>query len=146
MAIAPSRIATAASCALGVASAVTSGLVQIFVSTSGSLEGLTSAAAEALGVSLLVWVGIYFGARTSAPQQRSRRLVAISSFVFGFFGVLLSLPIKTHAVMLDMPSSVGPSGSHYLLMLIPIAVATVVILGPMFITRALAVMSGAKGA
>ena len=145
--ITPSRIALAGSCAMAVSVVVTNGIVQIAgpPSPSASLSGwLTSTVAEALGIGLFVWVGMYFGARFSPPHQRNGRLVWLTVIAFGALGVLLSLPIKTHAVRLDMPSPDDASANLFMPLLIPVALIAAVVLGSVFITRALAAMSGSR--
>src|SRR5690348_12490806 len=56
-------------------------------------------------VGALVWVGTYIGARNSPPNQRSDRLVRTLSLIFIGLGLLVSLPIRTHAVRLEMPGA-----------------------------------------
>lgn len=147
--IAPSRIAVAGSCATAVFVVVTNGIVQIARSASPSAslsEWLASTVSAALGISLLVWVGMYFGARFSPPHQRNGRLVWLAVITFGVLGVLMSLPIKTHAVRLDMPSAGDASASQLMPLLIPAAVVAAIVLVSVFITRALAAMSGSRAA
>ena len=101
-------------------------------------------AAGALGIGLLVWVGVYFGARFAPSHQRNGRLVRLAAITFGVLGLLLSLPIKTHAVRLDMPSAGDASASQFLPLLIPVALIAAVVLGSGLITRALAAVSGSR--
>jgi hypothetical protein len=88
--ITPSRIALAGSCAVAVSVAVTNGIVQIAgpASSSASLSvWLASTIPGALGISLLAWAGMYFGARFSPPHQRNGRLVRLIVIAFGLLGV-----------------------------------------------------------
>lgn len=145
--ITPSSIAVAGSCAMAVSVVVTNGIVQIAgpASPSASLsEWLASTVAGALSIGLLVWVGMYFGARFSPPHQRNGRLVWLAVIAFGVLGVLLSLPIKTHAVRLDTPSAGDASASQFMPLLIPVAFIAAVVLASVFITRALAAVSGSR--
>jgi hypothetical protein len=145
--ISPSRIAVAGSCAMAVSMAVTNGIMQIAgpASPSASLSGLlTSTLAGTLGIGFLAWVGTYFGARFSPPHQRNGRLVWLTAITFGVLGVLLSLPIKTHAVRLDMPSAGDASASQFMPLLIPVALIAAVVLVFVVITRALAAASGSR--
>jgi hypothetical protein len=132
---------------MAVSVAVTNGIVQIagLASFSASLSGLlASTVAEALGIGLLVWVGMYFGARFSPPHQRNGRLVWLTVVAFGVLGVLLSLPIETHAIRLDMPSAGDASAIQFMPLLIPVALIAAAVLGSAFITRALAAVSGSR--
>lgn len=141
--ITPSRIAVAGSCAMAVSVTVTNGIVQI--AGPASLSGwLASTVAGALGVGLLVWVGMYVGARFSPPHQRNGRLAWLTVITFGVLGVLLSLPIKTHAVKLDMPSAGDASASQFMPLLTSVALIAAVVLGSGLITRALAAVSGSR--
>jgi hypothetical protein len=143
----PSRIAVAGSCAMAVSVAVTNGIVQNAGPTSpaASLSGwLASTVAGALGIGLLVWVGIYFGARLSPPHQRNGRLAWLTVIAFGVLGVLLFLPIKTHAVRLDMPSAGDSSASQFMPLLTPVALIAAAVLVSVCITRALAAVSGTR--
>jgi len=127
--------------------AVTNAIVHITgpASRSASLSGwLVSTVAGALAIGVLVWVGMYFGARFSPPHQRNGRLVWLSVSAFGVLGVLLSLRIKTHAVRLDMPSVGDASASQFIPLLIPVALIAAVVLASVFITRALAAVSGSR--
>jgi hypothetical protein len=145
--ITPSRIAVAGSCAMVVSMVAANGIVQIAGrgSSSASLsEWLASTAAGALGIGLLVWIGMYFGARFAPPHQRNGRLVRLAAIAFAVLGVLLALPIKTHAVRLDMPSAGDASASQFLPVLIPVALIAAVVLGAGLITRALAAGSGSR--
>lgn len=76
--ITPCRIAVAGACAMAVSVVVTNGILQIAGPASPAAsrsEWLASTIAGALGIGLLVWVGMYFGARFSPPHQRNGRLV-----------------------------------------------------------------------
>jgi hypothetical protein len=66
------------------------------------------AAAEAIFVGALVWVGTYIGARLAAANQRTDRLVRVLVLTYAAIAILLSLPIETHWVVLDV--SPGSSG------------------------------------
>lgn len=114
-------------------------------SPSASLpEWLDSTVAGALGIGLLVWVGAYFGACFSPPYRRNERLVWLAIIAFGVLGVLLSLPIRTHAVRLDTPAAGDASAAQFMPLLVPLALIAAVVLASVFITRALTAVSGSR--
>jgi hypothetical protein len=142
--IAPARIAMIGSSAMVVAMLATNVIVQIAGPASRSFsfsETIAAAVAEALGVAFFAWVGMYFGARLAPPNQRNGQLVKLVAIAHGVFGTLLTLPIKTHAVMVDMPSASDASAIQMMPLLIPVALIAGVVLGSLFITRVLAALS-----
>ena len=76
----------------------------------------TDVAPVALGfifAAALVWVGAYLGARITAPKNRTLRLARVLTLLYGIIGVALTLPIKTHAVLVDMPTADGASSGYF---------------------------------
>lgn len=139
----PSRVAIAGSCAMAISAVVTNVIVQIAgpAISASAWESLLATLAGALGISVLAWVGMYFGARFSPSHQRNGRLAWLAAIAFGVLGVLLSLPIKTHAIMLDMPPAGDASAGQFMHLLLPVAFIAAVLLGSLLITRALAAVS-----
>jgi hypothetical protein len=73
--------------------------------------GVLAALLEGIIPGVLVWVGTYVGTRWAAPYQRTVRLAQVLGVLYLVIGVAMSTPIKTHAVLRDMPppsSSAGP--------------------------------------
>jgi len=90
----------------------------------------------------LVWLGTYAGAKLARPAQRTRRLAMWLAVGYLAIGILFSLPIKTHAVVIDLPrggAEPDPSGGWFPLLWVlgPILIPVVISL---ILTRALAVM------
>jgi hypothetical protein len=110
------------------------------------LLGVVVAASGGLLIGALVWVGTYVGARLAAPHQRTGRLVKWLAVIYGAGGVLLSLPVKTHAVKLDMPAGSGGAGHVELWngWLLPLAIPLLVVIVALLITRVLAAALGEK--
>jgi hypothetical protein len=107
-------------------------------------EWLVSAVPEALVAGLFGWVGMYLGARLAPADRRNGRLVRLVAIAYSALGILFSIPIKTHAVRLDMPSAGDASASQFMPLLIPVALIAVLVLGSAFITRVLAALSGPR--
>lgn len=140
----PSRIAVIGSGVLVAATFTTNVLVrfagQAFRPVSFA-ELAASAVPGALGIGLLVWIGIYFGARLAAPDRRNGRLMKLVVTTYGVLGVLLSLPIDTHAVRVDMPSAGDASAIQITPVLVSVVAVVGIVLGSLFITRVLAAFS-----
>jgi len=105
---APSRIALFGASALSLASFVTSVLGQLIRLPHRRYEianVVGFAGIEAILFGVLVWVGTYIGARLAPAHQRTDRLVRVVVLTYVVVAVLLSLPIETHAVMLDVPKA-----------------------------------------
>jgi hypothetical protein len=79
----------------------------------------------------------------SAPDERSDRLVRALSLASVAIGVLLMLPIKTHVVKLDLPTS-APSHANvdWSVLLMPLGLLALLVVVPLVITRILAVTLG----
>jgi len=122
-------------------------VVGLVVSSRGeaSLGTLGQAALEAALLGAFVWLGTYLGARLSAPHQRSDRLIRVVSLTFIAFGVLLSLPIKAHAIRIDLPkASYASSAVDWSAVLLPLGLLGLLVLIPFVVTRGLAIVL-AKG-
>jgi hypothetical protein len=106
--------------------------------------GVVAMAATALCLGVLVWVGTYLGARSAAFNQRTGRLAKWIAVVYGVGGVLLSLPLKTHAVMFDMPA--GSDGTGHVELwrpwFLPLAGPVLIVVAALLTTRALAAALG----
>ena len=106
--------------------------------------GVVATAATALFFGVLVCVGTYLGARSAAFDQRTGRLSKWIAVVYGVGGVLLSLPIKTHAVMFDMPP--GSDGAGHVELwrpwFLPLAGPVLIVVAALLTTRALAAALG----
>lgn len=123
---------------------VISGVIRLRADGSLFPLGVVATAATALFVGALVWVGTYLGARFAAFDQRTGRLAKWIAVVYGVGAVLLSLPFKTHAVMLDMPP--GSDGTGHVEMwtpwFLPLAVPVLIVVIALLTTRALAAALG----
>jgi hypothetical protein len=118
-------------------------LVDLVDSSRGEafLVTLGQAALGSVLLGAFAWLGTYLGARFSAPYQRSDRLIRVVSLTFIAFGVLLSLPIKTHAIKIDMPSaSHASSGVDWSALLLPLGLLGLLVLIPFAVTRGLAIV------
>jgi hypothetical protein len=68
-------------------------------------------------------------------------LIRVVSLTFVVFGALLSLPIKTHAIRIDIPSaSYASSGVDWGAVLLPLGLLGLFVLIPFVVTRGLAVI------
>jgi hypothetical protein len=106
--------------------------------------GVLTALLGGIGAGVLVWAGTYVGARWAAPHQRTVRLAWVLGILFFIIGVALTIPIKTHAVLLDMPP---PNGSASPLDFIRPLVAyieapLVMVVGSLLLTRGVATICG----
>jgi hypothetical protein len=110
-------------------------LIEVVVTASGALL-----------IGALAWVGTYFGARLAAPHQRTGRLARWLAAIYGAGAVLLCLPIKTHAVKLDMPPPSGVAGHIELWnsLLVALGIPLLVVIVALLTTRALAAALGQK--
>ena len=95
---------------------------------------------------LLIWVGTYIGARWAPPQQRTIRLAQVLGALYLIIGVAMTLPIKTHAVLVDMPP---PSGTASVLdpvrpFAAGIRVALVMVVVSLLLARSLAAICGGR--
>jgi hypothetical protein len=95
---------------------------------------------------VLVWAGTYIGARWAAPHQRTTRLVLVLGILYLLIGVAISLPIKTHAVRLDM--SIASRDTGPLEFIGPVAtsavVAFVTVTVSLLLARSLAAICGPR--
>ena len=101
---------------------------------------------EAIILGVLIWVGTYIGARWAPPQQRTIRLAQVLGVLYLIIGFAMTLPIKTHALLVDMPP---PSASASVLDPIrPIAasigVTLVILVVSLFLARSLAAICGER--
>jgi len=118
-------------------------VVNLVVSSRGEafLGTLGQAALGSVMCGAFAWLGTYLGARFSTPNQRSDHLIRVLSLTFIAFGVLLSLPIKTHAIRIDIPSaSYASSGVDWSAVLLPLGLLGLLVLIPFVVTRGLAIV------
>ncbi len=118
-------------------------VVDLVVSSRGeaSLVSLGQAALASVLLGAFAWLGTYLGARFSAPYQRSDRLIRVVSLTFIAFGVLLSLPIKTYAIRIDIPTaSYESSGVDWSAVLLSLGLLGLLVLIPFAVTRGLAIV------
>lgn len=94
----------------------------------------------------LVWVGTYVGARWAASQQRTVRLAQVLAILYFIVGIVLTLPIKTHAVLLEMPAASGSAGPLDFVSPLAFSVGAplVMVVAPMLLTRGIAILCGRK--
>jgi hypothetical protein len=113
-------------------------------------DAFLSLATQAFGcffLGALVWVGTYLGARYSVASHRNDRLVRVLSLSFIVVGVLLSLPIETHAVKLDMPpAGSAPPDIDVGTVFLPLSLLLLTVIIPFVLTRVLAATVGKAGA
>lgn len=139
----PRYVATVSTSVLAITVLVARVVGDLVVSSHG--DAFFGALGQAvLGSALLgifAWLGTYLGARYSAPYQRSDRLIQVLSLAFIATGVLLSPPIQTHAVRLDMPSaSHAPTGVDWSALLLPLGSLVLLVAIPFVVTRVLAIV------
>lgn len=106
--------------------------------------GVSVALLEGIIPGVLVWVGTYVGTRWAAPYDRTGRLAQVLGVLYLVVGVAMSTPIKTHAVLLDMPP---PSSSASPLDVIRPLVASVggplvMVVGSLLLARGIATVCG----
>src|SRR6267154_2704556 len=126
----PGYIALVGACAIALAIVVaTLGTAAFHLTGANTALGYSvlSAIVEALTVGALVWCGTYIGARATPIEQRGNRLSVWLASIYFAIGIALSFPIKTHAVLVDMPApsahgSQLPVVGSITLSLIPLAV------------------------
>ena len=134
----PHRIAMTAGLALVFAGSATSTVAHLLTGQSFKPQAIAFQALECFIAGVIVWVGTYAGARMCAPWLRTPRLVRVLAVLYGILGVLLSLPIKTHAVVVEMPRG-GFTASYYLFSTaFCIVTALVIALIPLLVVRTLA--------
>lgn len=141
----PGHIALVGASAIALAMVAASVSLAVFhPGGAGSSLGnaVLSAVIEASTIGAFVWCGTYLGARIAPPRQRDNRLSLWLAVIYFVAGIALSMPIKTHAVLVDMPvpSEQGPQAhgvGSITLSLIPLIFA---LLLPMALTRILAIM------
>jgi hypothetical protein len=129
-------------------SSVVLGATMLIISVVSSLRGeavlghFGVAALESVLLCAFAWPGTYLGAKYSTPHQRSDLFTRVLSLTFLAIGIVMSIPFKTHAVKLDMPStthagsSAGFDWSTVLFAVFPLALVAVI---PFVLTRALAI-------
>ena len=102
----PSRIATLAAAVLAVAIFVAQVVDELRRETLGmSLPGVRVALFSALLLGILAWVGTYLGARMAGPRRCTPRLALALAAAYAALGIVITVPIRTHAVKLDMPTA-----------------------------------------
>jgi hypothetical protein len=74
------------------------------------LANLQITAAAAVVAGAFVWLGTFVGVRWSPMRQRTNRLARLLALMYLVCGIALGLPIKTHAVKVDMPQVNDDSG------------------------------------
>jgi hypothetical protein len=109
-------------------------------------HGFTETLIEPVVLGGFVWVGTYFGARWAPPLQRTGRLARVLGVLYLVAGVALTMPIKTHAVLLNMSRGEGDTGvlagvtPTLIICALPLALLGVLIL----VARGLAVVCGGR--
>lgn len=81
----------------------------------GTTSVVTSTAVGALLLGALVWLGTYIGARLAPPAQRTGRLARWLGAIYALVGVALTVPVRTHAIRIDLPISGAQSPDTSLL-------------------------------
>jgi hypothetical protein len=142
-----SHIATIAAVALFVATLVSHAFRLLHgpsLDSATMSPGALSAFLEGIIPAVLVWVGTYSGARWAAPQQRTARLAQVLGILYFLIGVAISLPIKTHAVLLGMPTASRSTGAPEFLspFVASVVVAFVAVAVSLFLARGLAATCG----
>ncbi len=94
---------------------------------------------------LLVWIGTYAGVRLARPHQLTLRLAWTLAFVYIAIGLVLALPMRTHAVMVAVPKPlVVPDASIWVLRLSSAALSGLLLVMPLALVVGIA-MSIARG-
>jgi hypothetical protein len=135
--LSPSRLALFPASALFVAGIVLSAVTGF----GGSKFDPTAMALAATGfafIAALVWLGSYMGARPSAPQHRTARLARALALLCGIFGAALGIPIRTHAVLVDMPAAGSGPSPYWTPEVVSIAALLASVLISLFLVRILA--------
>lgn len=101
-----SRIAFIAALALAFPTLVSLGYALTYgpnLSLATTSFGVLIAFLEGVSLGVFVWIGTYVGVRWAAPHQRTVRLARVLGVLYFILGVAISRPVKTHAVLMDMP-------------------------------------------
>jgi hypothetical protein len=104
----PAAIATFACVALSAAAAAGEIVGDIWSPLAGHfLNKLPLDLLEAALFGALVWVGTYLGVRRTPVQQRTFSFKIALAAVYFVCGLVMTLPVTSHAVKLDMPQTGG---------------------------------------
>lgn len=136
----PSRIAILAAIALSAAMFIAS--LVITAAWTGTSAAYNAIAAILLGI--LAWPGTYIGARMAGRRSCTSQLTRALVTAYGLIGVIVALPMRTHAVVVNVPTA----GSLKLLTgaLAPFAAALLVVLVAFAITAGIATVCRAENA
>ena len=147
----PGRIALLAARALAVAVFVLMTAQQLIRHSPNGLPVfvvLATAAVAGLVLGGIAWIGTYLGTRLSKPSQRTPRLGRWLSLTYAVLGLLLSLPISTHAVKMDMPPAASTHAAPTLALFSPLvmtlAIPLIIAVVCLIITRSLAAVLGSR--
>ncbi len=135
----PRHIADVSAIALAGAAIVTSAATTV-IGRGAFLFTIASTTLAALSLGALVGCGTYLGARLALPEERTDRLVACLGAIYLPVGIVLALPIPTHAVLIDLsmegarPFETSPPEPLtvtivVLLSTVPLAAAVTLVLG-----------------
>jgi hypothetical protein len=100
----PSRIALIAASALfagdAISAVVASGLSRAF-----DLDMLALVSAGAIVLPMLIWIGTYLGVRWAPARERMAALGWVLGVLYTAIGIVLPAPIRTHAIIVEMPAA-----------------------------------------
>ena len=141
----PGYIALVGACAIALAIvAATLGTALFHLTGANASIGYSVLDATIAGLTIgaLVWCGTYIGARLTPPHQRGNGLLVWLASIYFAAGIVFSLPIKTHAILVDMPApsaqgSQTPAVGSITLSLLPLVL---ILLLPVALTRILAIV------
>jgi dipeptide/tripeptide permease len=97
-----------------------------------------------LFLAVLVGIGTYFGVRWAAPYQRTARLAKALGFIYLTVGIVISLPRRTHAVLMTMPRA-DDSSVDLLGPLLTYLTPVILVAFALILARALAQLCAPKG-
>jgi hypothetical protein len=104
-----------------------------------------SALLEGITLTAIIGIGTYLGARWAPPRQRTAGLAQVLGVLYFIIGGLLTFPIKTYAVAVEMPrASGGRLGSATGDFVVFSAAAILAVVIALLIARGIAAFCGGK--
>jgi hypothetical protein len=135
----PSGIATFASICLTAIATIEPVINQLLRTSAGHLlSRFLEALLEAALLGLIVWIGTYIGARMSPVHQRTTRFMHSLAVTYMAIGVVLTIPVKTHAVIVETPQAAVNANIDVAALLLEVGLPILLVVAPFFVTRIIA--------